>query len=411
MSAAVVGPGAGVGSNAPASPSRVASLDRYRFVAVTLALLSHVVLNFTGDLGTGDLDLVRKAITRAATPTLIVLFGVMLELVYVRKFVQARDAGRPALESTASAAFKRAAFCYAAFVFLAALGFVAGRNSAVHLGGAVVLIAPALFATIYKFYFFMLLALPLIVLARVRWGALAPLAATLFAVAWGAAIGGLPAAPFPLHHIVGFVTGIGDTFGPSLVHSLMLLSAGMLCGSVFYGRADRVRTRRRDAVVLALLLAAAVAVIAQQVAAVGAHGFAERMVDINAYRRQNHPAYYAYGTLFSLALMGVATVWSKLGRARVFDFVGRHTFAYFLIGNAVILAAPHVPLSGVRLVVAGVACLALAIAGTFLWVRVGRESALWQRLDRRVGRIARRLAAKASSLFSGGQPVFPHGRG
>lgn len=64
---------------------RFLELDRYRYLAVTLALVSHAILNHTAssvidhaDMG----EIVRKALTRMATPSLIFLFGVMAEVVY-----------------------------------------------------------------------------------------------------------------------------------------------------------------------------------------------------------------------------------------------------------------------------------------------------------------------------------------
>ncbi len=70
---------------------RVSFLDTFRFVAVTFALLAHVATQHGFDLYDTDSGLVSKALTRSATPSLLIVFGVMLEIVYGRRFADKPD--------------------------------------------------------------------------------------------------------------------------------------------------------------------------------------------------------------------------------------------------------------------------------------------------------------------------------
>ena len=60
---------------------RISLLDTFRFVAVTFALLAHVATQHGLDQYETDLGLLSKALTRSATPSLLIVFGVMLEIV------------------------------------------------------------------------------------------------------------------------------------------------------------------------------------------------------------------------------------------------------------------------------------------------------------------------------------------
>jgi uncharacterized membrane protein len=73
------------------STGRIALLDTFRFTAVTLALLQHVSLQYGLDKNLAGASLVWKLVARGATPSLLVIFGMMLEIAYARNFTASRN--------------------------------------------------------------------------------------------------------------------------------------------------------------------------------------------------------------------------------------------------------------------------------------------------------------------------------
>ena len=95
-------------------------------------------------------------------------------------------------------------------------------------------------------------------------------------------------------------------------------------------------------------------------------------------RNGNDVVYYAYGLWAAVALMGLAHVVHLAAPAwlrRVAGTLGSETFAYFFIGNAILLALPAFELRGAPTVVMVFAAYLLVFCGvTLLWVSRARDS-------------------------------------
>lgn len=347
---------------------RVPFLDTFRFVAVTFALLAHVATQHGLDRYETDLGLLSKTLTRSATPALLIVFGVMLEIVYSRRFADKPDLA-------ASRMLYRAGLCYAAFAVSAFIAFVAGKKSPEAFVGAVALLTTVQYSLIFKLYLFLLTVGVGIVAARVRYGMAGLLG--LVGVVWLADlvyIDGSGPWPRPFRNLGGVLLGLGDAFGPSVLHSVTFVVFGMALGGAAFAR----RPSRSARATVALLLVVAAAALAWEV---GGSGLRQVMVGIateEMSRNGNDVVYYAYGLWAAVALMGLAHVVHLAAPAwlrRVAGTLGSETFAYFFIGNAILLALPAFELRGAPTVVMVFAAYLLVFCGvTLIWLSRARDS-------------------------------------
>ena len=383
---------------APAPPARIGPLDTFRCLTVTFALVSHALLEFGVQAVTpAPVWLALRSVTRASTPGLLVLFGVMAEVVYARRYQSVGGALRPRL-------YHRAFQCYVAFVALAALVVVARPEPAGYLLASLVYGRLEGYNVIFALYSFLLLALAGLLPVRARWGfgGLAAVFASVWAV--DAALRSLPALPSePVAlRVLGDVTfGLGRVWGPSAWHALSLVVAGMAFGHVLY-----VRPRRRDAVALAAVVVAVAAVlVGVEVAEVGVVSFFERLVDLGQYRARNHPAYYAYGVLASLPLVGLAYGLHAVAPrplGTLLHALGSKTFSYFLLGNALLIAIPdHGVRSRGEAVALIVGCVAAAGAFALLWAAFSRRTGIGAAFQKRTQRL---FAPQSAALSTPSSP-------
>ena len=348
-------------------PKRIQSLDVFRYLAVTFALWSHAMLQFGVDelLG-GNEFLAIKSLTRTATPTLMILFGMMVEHVYLRKFQ--RDEW-----STVQALLQRAVICYFCYLSLAVIALVFEHISAMHLVAAAVLVNTSPYANIFAMYA-LLLPLTIGLLAiRTRFGLTGVWA--LVAGIWAVdrlVIEHLPVWPDPLDHTGGMLLGIGDTWGPSILHSVTLVAAGMTISAALYtGRSGREK--------LGMLALAAVcaAILLVELAELGLRGVLESVVDLSSWRAHNEIAYFAYGLVAALLLLALAkglTIITPAPVREVAAKIGGATLSYFFLGNALLLIAPVVP--GLDVPAALVLCalvIVISSGAALAWIEVSRR--------------------------------------
>jgi hypothetical protein len=347
---------------------RVSFLDTFRFVAVTFALLAHVATQHGFDLYDTDSGLVSKALTRSATPSLLIVFGVMLEIVYGRRFADKPD-------MVASRMLYRATLCYVAFVASAFIAFLAGKKSLESVAGAATLLTSVQYTLIFKLYFFLLIAGVGIVAVRVRYGMASLL--VLVGLVWLADLAYISESrplPQPFRNLGGVLFGLGDTFGPSVLHSITFVAFGMALGGVAFAR----RSSRAARAAVALLLVLAAAALAWEVRSSGLRQVMVGIATEEMSRNSNDVVYYAYGLWAAVALMGLAYVVHLAAPAwlrRVAATLGSETFAYFFIGNAILLALPRFEVHGALSVAALFAAYLLVFCGvTLVWVSRARDS-------------------------------------
>lgn len=361
-----------VSAVSPVEPGRVTSsrigpLDTYRCLTVTLALLSHALLEFRVDAVTNaDLWLSLRSITRSATPGLLLLFGIMAELVHFRRYTEHRGQLRRRLG-------RRLAQCYTAFVALAALVVACRPEPLSYLLRSFGFLTLEGYNVIFALYFFLLLALFALLPLRRRWGfgGLAAVVAGVWALD-ALVVAHLPRTVETLKALGDMTLGTGGAWGPSAFHALTLVVAGMAFGNVLYAR----EKARSAYVVAATLVLASMLLVGAEMVQQGIAGVFRNIVTLAAYRAENHPAYYAYGVLAAVVTIPLAyLVDAHVPEAvrRRLHALGSMTFSYFVIGNALLILMPD---HGVRS--AGEATglvglyLVLSAALTLAWARLAR---------------------------------------
>jgi hypothetical protein len=178
---------------------------------------------------------------QTATPIFVVLFGAMLEVVYLPRW----NSGKRS--SVASRLLQRALQCWALYaISIFVLFIVDDKYSLAFSISCILFMGNSPYTEILKFYAIALAIAPILLWARERLG-LAPLIALAFTyqAAWPL-LDALPDAqndlglPLQAARLLDFVTGFGrtDQAGPSVLHGLTLVVAGQCLGHVLLGRRD-----------------------------------------------------------------------------------------------------------------------------------------------------------------------------
>lgn len=320
---------------------RVVYLDIFRCLMVSAAILSHVLgYVHAWDLLDDKATLPLRLFTRGATPGLLILFGFMIEFVYTRA---ARSYGTG---ECLRRILYRAMLCYLAFLIVAAAGFLGGTMTVKQFFLDLFFVQGALNANIFAIYFFVLLLTIPVFLLRLRFGIFSLLA--VIAVIWLLDIFWVEplANPFaqlssPLRYftyLCEFLTGLGDAWGPSILHSMTLVLFGMSTA-----HALTMKTLK-GALPCSLVVLAALTLVVHEGQTAGWTNFAHNIANYEGYRAHNHEVYYAFGVLHALALMLFAWVLTRIlpPVAREFmTYLGSRTFLYFLVANTILTAVPR----------------------------------------------------------------------
>jgi hypothetical protein len=237
-----------------------------------------------------------RMLTRTATPLFVFMFGMMLELVYCRRW---RVQGPAA---TANRLWIRGLQCYVGYLVTILAGFAAGdRGSTATLKAAIFLATPS-FGFTLRFYFFALtLAIPLLA-ARVRWGR--AFLVSLLALIWGsypllakAQMASSDVLPVPFGMLFGPIT---RPVGPSVMQGFTFVIAGMLCAGALNGWRDKglASFRRQVLIMISIALLPLIFLWLQS----SLPQILEAFAGI-AWRRQNHIGYYSLGLISSGVLL------------------------------------------------------------------------------------------------------------
>ena len=279
-----------------------------------------------------------KLLTRTATPLFVFMFGMMLELVYVRQ------AGSHGMAGVRERLFRRSAQCLAGYLLTVLAGVVGGNLDLSEGVKAAFFLQNAQFGNILRFYSIALLLVIPLVSARTRYGSW--LLAVLLIGVW---IGDLLLKQFantsfgPVTPWVGVFLGTG-TFrdGPSVWHGMTFVLAGMLVAASL--RDWREAGLRRFYVTAGVLALSASLIILVLVMNSSATEVARRFADYS-YRARNHIGYYAVGLLAcSLTLMLLARLiprekplsrWTSLPLA-----LGHSSLLSYSLGNILLNLMP-----------------------------------------------------------------------
>ncbi len=319
------------------SERRIVFVDAARGLAVVLAVFIHslATLGSWYQLTSIPRACVRLA-TSAATPTFIVLFGAMLELVYFRALL--RD-GSAAVHARL---LRRSFNCYVAYLATVAAGVVGGRRTVSHAVAAALSLGDARYGNILKFYAIALLvAIPLLHFRRRRGlGATVVLGVGLWAL-----VPFLDAVPWPQpSNPFSFFTAtlVGRPIGRSwisLLHSEALVVVGMAVGwSIAQGL-----YRQRWTIVyrtLGTIIAACVAIAVVLALQLSPHDLLSGYVTMH-FRKLHHVAYYSLGLLEAVLLvLAVAVVLPPRLRytPRIAPALtlGRSSLLSFTLGNVLL---------------------------------------------------------------------------
>ncbi len=361
---------------------RIAFIDFARSAAIVLAVLSHTLADFgVWKLMGSDLALIPHMVTRSATPTFVLLFGIMLELVYlprIEKWGMKRVAAR----------LRRRSFqCYAAYLATVAACAVGGTRQPVQALMAAFLVRDGYLGNILKFYAVALLvAIPLVrfrhkkgmawtlLLAAGIW-ALSP---TLEWLPWRGL--GMRTDPRAVRCLASFFFGAGSATGPSVLNGMTLVILGMGLGTVLR------RHRRGDLAsfyaVCGLVALFCGAVVTYLVAGTSVLHVAHNYVDITGYRNTNHPGYYAIGAISAIGLLVASSMLSPVARKIPYPLsatrcLGQSSLLAFTMGNIVLNLRPHSwEPSGVGEGLLASACVLFAVTAI---VHVRQQVAAWLR--------------------------------
>lgn len=307
---------------------RYVYVDLARGFAISLALFSHILQGMGGWSAIPDDEVWMhgfRIITRIATPTFILLFGVSIELAYVRQWGENRSATQRRL-------LRRALQCYIALAFVAlasAIGTVATWPEML-LG--LVFIDSVNFGNIFTFYVFALLLALLIIPLRRKIGLLGTLAITLLWYPIAAALRMMVQIPAEANVFFSRIFGIGTDWGPSVFHSMAIFVAGMIIAN-FMQNSRSNASRARVIIVLAIAAAAILWCVIND----GPRGMAEGFVYF--YREANEFGYYAIGGFLAITVLAVC--WALSERTNVFKgsspgAFGGNSLQAFAVGNIIL---------------------------------------------------------------------------
>jgi hypothetical protein len=309
------------------SSKRIYFVDFARSFAIMLALTDHSMNDFhIWEKYSVQTFTVLKVLTTSATPTFILLFGMMLEIIYLGKL------RRSGLRKTASGLVNRSFQCYIGYFLTTVAGVIGGLQLLKGAVAANVFFGNNHFGNILKIYTVLLIvAIPLIWFRN------------KFGIRWTVVLGFAPWLLYPLfqllppvHGNVGIFTtymfGFGDQGGPSIMLSLTMVTIGMLAAS-FISFENRNQFRIKTMGLLGVLIVAVVLVFVF-VPLDTLH----RNHTQNIYRDSNHPIYYLFSTTLGLTVALISSfiipIGSHISKAtHTFLAFGRSSLTAFTVGN------------------------------------------------------------------------------
>jgi len=386
---------------------RIVGVDATRSFAIALAMTSHVWVE-TGirEYIPQNMSQVLGFMFQIATPTFILLFGTMLEIVYRPRW------SNPALRrGVAVRLVSRALQCWVLYaISIAALFLIDDNYSLFFSIGTMLFMGNSPYTEILKFYAIVLALAPILLWLRCKWGLLPLITASLL---WQAVWSWLDVLPDVRHdlglslhiaRIVKFVTGFGDVplAGPSVMHGITLIVAGLCLGRFLVGGKShlgeiveaRTGFKRR---VLYLLAAATLG--AGTCFLSMPQGTILSLADMSL-RMSSHPLYFVAGaimatwlTAFFIWLVDILKLGGTAGWERV-TFFGRTSMFTFAWGNILLYLIQPVSLTFGQTIFWTMLLLAVICAMSFFFDRAAKKSQLVASGLKRVKNITDKTAQK-----------------
>jgi len=361
-------------------------IDVARSAAILAALAAHAVAVFAvwPVVPPGLFKAAGNALFYTATPTFFLLFGVMLELVYVRRLE------RDGALCVATRLATRAGQCWLGLVLGMLCAWLSGRLTGAQLPDAVLNLIDTPNSGILRFYTAALLLCIPVVLWRPRLGPAFPL--VLVGVIWiGAAL--LPLLPWPAAgsrwgFLCGFLVAHPPLWsGGSLWHNLSVVFLGMALGHHMHTRLGLglVPLGGRPVWLLVAVCLAGVAVCAW---ILGPAALAQGYLGTGrTLRSACHPAYFLISILSALALIAVAQRCYPVGPPGATEAaqvrlpilaVGRNSLLAFAVGSAALNLIPPERTPPIWL---GISFTLLYLVGVILVARLADEVTMRRRVS------------------------------
>jgi hypothetical protein len=309
---------------------RVYFVDFARSYAIFLALFDHSLNDFNiWHNYSFEQYAVIKLFTTSATPTFLFLFGMMLELIYLKRL---KEKGLPSIRPQL---IKRSFQCYLGFMLTSLAGLIGGYLTIKGFIGTSIFAVNNHYGNILKIYSIMIiLAMPLLLFRR-KYGIW--LTVLLCCSYW---------LIYPFTNQVAFssgnigifmssIFGIGDKGGPSVFHSLSIVAVGMLSAS-FVDFNKKWNFPTRNLCLLLTLVVLALIVLSN----ISWNDFVKNYFS-NTYRYHNHPIYYLIALILALIHVLVFSSLIPLGTqlkpwTKHILVFGRNSLSAFTVGNIIL---------------------------------------------------------------------------
>ena len=327
--------------NLPIIPSkanhREVFIDFARGFAIVLAVGSHAFYAFGYDVLFGNSMYQIMSITRFATPSFILITGMMFELVYLRK------AEKHGFQVMVQSLLSRALQCYLAFGVTVFIEWFNQQLNSADAQLAVVFMGNSLFSGILQFYtLFLLLAIPMIWL-RKRFGIWLITAVPILVwlgdffldrMSW-------PAAEQPLSHLTALLFGHPAVSNFSLWHALTFMAFGMLVGHMFKRSRAAANWQAFQTTLLVLFLLC----LAVSLVFVLSTTWGDFYYDFsNEYRINHQISYYSIGSMGALLLLWITWKLRRFLTHPWLDFtittLGKDSLWAFAVGNSLAAVLP-----------------------------------------------------------------------
>lgn len=309
---------------------RVFFVDVARSYAIFLALMDHSLNDFgVWDTYQFEIFASMKTFTSSATPTFLFLFGMMLELIYFRRLqTKGLSAIKPQL-------IKRSLQCYLGYFLTIVAGVIGGVLLLKTAVAGTVFAANSHLGNILKLYTVLLiLAIPLL-LFRKRFGIWCVVIISLAYWALYPLFETISITNGSIANFTSTIFGFGGKSGPSIPHSLSMVTLGMLSASFISFEKPYKFLKCNIGILLSLLVLLSVFLYFEKW-----DQFLNNYLS-NTYRRDNHPIYFLLATslavinviVFSLLVPLGSRLSGTVNKSLVF---GRNSLSAFTVGNIIL---------------------------------------------------------------------------
>ncbi|RAW01340.1 OpgC domain-containing protein [Pseudochryseolinea flava] len=309
------------------SSKRIYFVDFARSFAIMLALTDHGMNDFhIWENYSMQTFTALKVLTTSATPTFILLFGMMLEIIYLGKL---RKSG---MRKTAAGLVNRSFQCYVGYFLTTVAGVIGGFKVLKGAFAEVIFLGNNHFGNILKIYTILLLVAIPLVWFRNKYG-----------MKWTVVLGFAPWLLYPILQSlspidgnIGIFTssmfGTGGQGGPSIMLSLSVVTTGMLVAS-FISFERKYDFQKKTLAVICAFGLAVIAIFFIVPAQPLHHEYTT-----NGYRDDNNVIYYIFSTTLGLTVALISSFIIPIGSSiskpiHTFLAFGRSSLTAFTVGN------------------------------------------------------------------------------